>query len=136
MFQDIITKYTMVILSYELITMDIVKAKLIDMFLDKVIYIMILLFISVFGILFNNSCCSKYSEEEKHILKLIKAGDKMDKLNGSGVQYYRHAREKINTSLPFVDIDSNILSKMEEIERSNVNLCNGGSTKKRKKRAD
>lgn len=79
MFQDIITKYTFVILSYELITMDIVRAKLIDILLDKIIYVIILLIMSILGLVFNNiACCSKYSPEEKEILKLIKAGDKMD----------------------------------------------------------
>ena len=116
MFQDIITKYTFVILSYELITMDIVKSKLIDILLDKILYILFLLLISILGLVFNISCCSKYSPEEKEILKLIKAGDKMDKINGTGQTYYFQARSKINSSLPFTDINENILDKMKEIE--------------------
>ena len=134
MFQDIITKYTFVILSYELITMDIVRAKLIDILLDKIIYVIILLIMSILGLVFNNIACSKYSPEEKEILKLIKAGDKMDKLNGTGDKYYHQARCKINLSLPFTDINDKIISKMERIE---INMKSRRlESRKKKKRSD
>ena len=137
MFQDIITKYTFVILSYELITMDIVKSKLIDILLDKILYILILLLMSILGSVFNISCCSKYSSEEKEILKLIKAGDKMDKLNGTGEPYYFQARRKIKSSLPFTDINDNILSKMDRIEKELGWQPHGAAKKKKpKKKAD
>lgn len=95
MFQDIITKYTFVtkylfvIIGYELITMDIVRAKLIDILLNKIIYVIILLIMSLLGLVFNSIlCCLKYSPEEKEILKLIKAGDKMDETYMKNIRNY------------------------------------------------
>ena len=135
MFQDIITKYVFVIIGYELITMDIVKAKLIDILLDKIIYVIILLIMSFLGLVFNSIlCCVKYSPEEKEILKLIKAGDKMNKLNGKGDIYYIRARNKINSSLPFTEINDKIISKMEKIE---INMKSRQlESKKRKTKAN
>jgi len=138
MLQDVITKYTLIILSYELITLDIVKAKIIDILIDKLIYIIFGIVIYIIGTILNNiSCCPKYSPEEKEILKLMKAGDKMTRLNGNtdGIQYYKSARLKIDASLPFIDISDDILSKMEKIE-SGLPSWTGRSGKKKKKKPD
>jgi hypothetical protein len=92
---------------------------------------------SILGSVFNISCCSKYSSEEKEILKLIKAGDKMDKLNGTGEPYYLQAQSKIKSSLPFTDINDNILSKMDRIEKELGWQPHGAAKKKKpKKKAD
>ena len=129
---NIITKYSFIILSYEIITLEIVKNKLIDIFLDKLIYIILFLIFYLLG-LSSHYCCTKYSSEEKEILKLIRAGDKMNQLNNSGVQYYERARNVIDKSLPFTDISDTILDQMIEIE-GKYEL--GQYRKRRKKKAD
>ena len=130
-----ITKHIFVILSYELITHEVVKAKIIDIFLDKVIYIIVGISLYVFGMLLNHiSCCHKYSPEEKVILKLIKAGDKMTQLNGpdAGRTFYMDAIAQKNKLLPFTDLGGEILSKIEGIEK----MVTIGSLKKKKKRSE
>jgi len=129
-----ITKHTFVILSYELITHEVVKAKIIDIFLDKVIYIIVGISLYVFAMLLNHrSCCPKYSPEEKVILKLIKAGDKMTQLNGpdAGRTFYMDAIAQKNKLLPFTDIGGEILSKIEGIEQM---ITIGGSLKKKNRK--
>ena len=115
-----ITKYAFIILSYEIITVEVIRTKIIDIILDKLIYIIFcLLFYSLgyFTKPFLSCCWKQYSKEEKEILKFIKAGDKMN-LQGApnALQYYRDARSKIDSSTPFIDISPDILKKMDKIE--------------------
>lgn len=62
-----ITKYVIIILSYELITLDIVKEKIVDILLDKILYIIITGFMYLIGFIIKStfSCCWKHKKEEK-----------------------------------------------------------------------
>ena len=73
MFQEMITKYVIIIISYELITLDIVKEKIVDVLLDKILYIIIGGFMYLIGFIIKSmfSCCWKDKKQEKENTKKI-----------------------------------------------------------------
>ena len=139
MFYDTVTRISLLFMSYEIITLDIVKAKLIDIFLDKIIYIIIGILIYTLGY-FTNSCCNcicyNYSQAEKDILNLIKAGDKMDKLNNSGGQYYQEAILQYNKTIPFQNISKKTINKINDLSEIAESGAWSNRKKKTKKRSD
>lgn len=80
MFQEMITKYVIIIISYELITLDIVKEKIVDVILDKILYIIIGGFMYLIGFIIKSmfSCCWKHKKEEKEELRSKKKSKKID----------------------------------------------------------
>lgn len=80
MFQEMITKYVIIIISYELITLDIVKEKIVDVLLDKILYIIIGGFMYLIGFIIKSmfSCCWKHKKEEKEELRSKKKRKKRE----------------------------------------------------------
>mgnify|MGYP006132887405 CR=1 FL=1 len=132
MFYDTVTRVSLLFLSYEIITLDIVKAKLIDVLLDKIIYIIIGIFIYILGY-FSYACCSCFtsSKEENEIINFINAGDKMNQLDNSGDIYYQRAISKYHKTIPFQNISKKTINKINYLKEENKL---SGSIKKSKKK--